>query len=138
MVGLIYHEEDYDRYYFITHFHYLDRGIFFSFRRRLDPSIAFPTLNWSSLSYLERPGRVKLNQVQLPQGDATKWRKNLQLFLIPLVIAYLVSLTGILQQNNTITPQDFIPNQFTLGATSLYLINAAIDYLRKLKASLES
>lgn len=70
-------------------------------------------------------------------GDINKtelkdWRKNLLVFLAPLGVIYLTAILGIMQAEDFKFSLDaFVPNQFTLGALALYLVNGALDFLRK-------
>lgn len=76
-----------------------------------------------------------INKLTLNRVDIQKWRKNLLLFLAPVLIVYLVSVVGLIQQANTVKVTDFIPTQFTWGGIALYFLNSIIDYLKKLSSS---
>lgn len=63
-----------------------------------------------------------------------KWFRNALIFLSPVAVIYLVAIVGVINANNgAVQPTDFIPTPFTLGAGTLYILNSALDYLRKLK-----
>lgn len=72
-----------------------------------------------------------MDKFKLEREQATKWLHNLELFLAPLGVVYLGAVTVNLGSGFSI--QAFIPNQVTAGAITLYFVNAAMDYLRKLR-----
>ena len=72
----------------------------------------------------------KLNEI-----EKNRWFKNLLIFLSPVAIIYIVAIIGFIQANNgAVKLNDFVPNQFTLGAMSLYILNTILDYLRKVRS----
>ena len=76
-----------------------------------------------------------LDPIKLNTKDQNKWLKNLEIFLAPVAVVYIVAVVGIIQTNNgAIKPADFIPTPFTYGAMTLYVLNSALDYLKKLTA----
>lgn len=62
--------------------------------------------------------------------DVKKWGKNLLIFLAPVALIYLVSVTNA-ASGNAFTPADFVPNTVTVGAMILYVLNAVTDIVRK-------
>lgn len=75
-----------------------------------------------------------MSKVLLKENLAKKWLKNLLIFLTPLGVVYLGSVAMLLQQaGHAISLNDFVPNNATLGALALYVINGLLDYARKLK-----
>lgn len=73
------------------------------------------------------------DKVTLTKVDQSRWYKNIFVFLAPVAVIYIVAVVGVINANNgAVKPQDFIPTPFTLGAGTLYILNSALDYLRKL------
>lgn len=65
-----------------------------------------------------------------------KWLINLQIFLAPLGILYLTTIIGVISADTGgFHLADLIPNPFAQGAIALWVLNTALDYLRKLKKS---
>lgn len=76
-----------------------------------------------------------LEPVTLTKPNQNKFVSNLITFLAPVGIVYIVAVIGIINANNgAFKPSDLIPTSFTYGAGLLYLLNSALDYLRKLRA----
>lgn len=76
-----------------------------------------------------------MNKLILGKTLLDRWFHNLQVFLAPVGVVYLLAVVGIITANNgTIQAKDFIPTSFTWGAITLYVANTALDYLRKLKS----
>ena len=73
---------------------------------------------------------------QVNKKDLQKWVHNLLVFLVPLGVIYLLQLSGALQ-NGALTLKDLVPTSVTQGALELYVINAALDLLRKFKNTKE-
>ena len=74
-----------------------------------------------------------VEKVTLEKKDQNKWFKNLVVFLAPVGIVYIVAVVGVINANNgAVRLEDFVPNQFTFGAVTLYVLNTVLDYLRKL------
>lgn len=66
----------------------------------------------------------------------SRFVKNLAVFLIPMFIIYLGSVTGQMSvPNHVFGAGDFIPNTLTVGSILTYVMNALIDFKRKLDAS---
>ena len=63
-------------------------------------------------------------------ADVKKWGKNLLIFLAPVALIYVVSVTGS-ASGGVFTLSDFVPNSVTIGAMILYALNALTDLLRK-------
>lgn len=63
--------------------------------------------------------------------DLKRWGHNLLVFLAPLGVIYLLQLSGALQ-NGALTLKSLIPTPVTQGALELYVVNAVLDFLRKL------
>lgn len=73
-------------------------------------------------------------QVQLNKKDQNKFVHNVMVFLAPVAVVYLVAVVGVINAaNGAVKSGDFIPNSFTLGAMTLYVLNSVLDYLRKLR-----
>jgi hypothetical protein len=62
--------------------------------------------------------------------DVKKWGKNLLIFLAPVALIYLVSVTNA-ASGSAFTLADFVPNTVTVGAMILYVLNAITDIVRK-------
>lgn len=72
--------------------------------------------------------------LKLPESKWEKFLHNATVFLAPLGILYLTTIIGVISQSNhVIHPNDFVPNSFALGGMVLWVLNAALDYLRKLR-----
>lgn len=77
---------------------------------------------------------MNLNQVKLSVPQQGKWFRNLLVFLAPVGILYLTTVIGVISQDNhSFGLVDLIPNTFAQGGIILWFLNAALDYLRKLK-----
>lgn len=75
-----------------------------------------------------------MKKFKLSKNNNSKFIYNLKLFLAPVAIIYLVAVVGIINANGgSVKIEDFIPNSFTLGGITLYVLNNALDYLRKLR-----
>lgn len=71
-------------------------------------------------------------QFKLTKTDTKRWYHNLLVFLAPVAVIYLTTTTGLLmQEGHTILLTDFIPNNFTIGAMVLYVLNGLLDIIRK-------
>lgn len=71
--------------------------------------------------------------LKLTQTGQNKWLHNLLIFVTPVITVYVVAVIGIIQvHNGAVKLEDFIPNSFTLGAITLYILNTVLDYFRKL------
>lgn len=68
----------------------------------------------------------------LIKRDWERWFRNVAVFTIPLAIVYLTSIMGLLNQGDRVFQlKDLIPNQMTLGALTLYILNALQDLYLK-------
>lgn len=75
-----------------------------------------------------------MSNLKLTSKDQSKWFHNLKVFLAPVGIIYIIATIGYINANEgKFALEYFIPNGFTLGAISLYVLNSLLDYLRKLK-----
>lgn len=75
-----------------------------------------------------------INKVTLTHTQQTKWAKNLLVFLSPVIALYLTTIVGVISQSgHAFNFTDFIPNTFAQGGIVLWFLNAALDYLRKLR-----
>jgi hypothetical protein len=64
-----------------------------------------------------------------------KWGKNLLIFLAPVALIYILATTALITgANGVVTLSDFVPNSVTIGAMTLYVLNAVTDLLRKFTA----
>ena len=70
-------------------------------------------------------------KLKLSKKEQAKFFNNAQIFLAPVGLIYLGSFVAKLQDG--LQMSDFVADTFVLGAAALYLGNAGIDYLRKLK-----
>lgn len=76
---------------------------------------------------------LSLNAIKLDAPSQSKWFDNLLVFLRPVVVLYVGTVIGIITlHNGAINLTDFIPTTFTMGGIVLYLLNAILDYFRKL------
>jgi hypothetical protein len=67
--------------------------------------------------------------------DIQKWISNLLLFLAPVALIYILATTALITgANGVVTLSDFVPNSVTIGAMTLYVLNAVTDLLRKFTA----
>ena len=73
-----------------------------------------------------------MDKLSLNQTDIQKWKKNLLLFLGPVLVLYITGVQVVIQQSG-FSLQAFVPTSFTAGGIVLYLINATLDYFKKLK-----
>lgn len=55
--------------------------------------------------------------------------KNALVFLAPLVVLYLTFVIANMQDNFALS--DFVPNNATVGAMVLYVLNVFLDFFRK-------
>lgn len=68
----------------------------------------------------------------LSAQDIRNWLKNLLIFVAPVLLIYVLAVTGIITgHNGVVALSDFVPNGVTVGAMVLYVLNAVIDILRK-------
>ena len=75
-----------------------------------------------------------MQQLQLTKKDQNKWFHNIVVFLAPLGVLYLTTITGVIsQENHSFSFNDLIPNSYAQGGMILWTLNSALDYLRKLK-----
>lgn len=75
-----------------------------------------------------------MDKLRLTPAKENKFLHNILLFLAPVLIVYISATIGIISANNgAVKLIDFIPNSFTWGAMTLYVLNSILDYLRKLK-----
>jgi hypothetical protein len=76
------------------------------------------------------------NNLALTKTQGDKFLHNLLLFLAPLGILYLTTIIGVISQPyHNFKLNDLIPNQVAVGGMILYVLNTALDYLRKIQAS---
>jgi hypothetical protein len=66
------------------------------------------------------------------QADLEKWGHNLVVFLTPVFVIYLASIAGRLGTGFSLS--DFVPNGLDVGAMALYVVNAGLDFFRKVQA----
>lgn len=71
------------------------------------------------------PGKLNIQ-------DLKNWSRNLLIFVGPVLIVYLLQLSGALQ-NGALTLKSLVPTAQTQGAIELYVVNGILDFLRKLK-----
>jgi hypothetical protein len=75
-----------------------------------------------------------MTKMTLREAELHKWVKNLIIFLSPVGVLYLTTITGVISQpNHVFSFQDLFPNSFAQGGIVLWFLNAALDYLRKLR-----
>lgn len=66
----------------------------------------------------------------LNKADAYKWGKNALVFLAPLILMYIASVTPLIQDG--LNASDFKITPLMAGAMVLYLFNVITDLLKKL------
>jgi len=81
------------------------------------------------LSTTPTPIKWKLNV-----EEVSKWIRNLIIFLIPVILIYLTSVIEIITKSG-VSLASFRPTPLVVGAMALYLLNGAVDLLRKLSAT---
>jgi len=69
---------------------------------------------------------------RLNAADLKKWLTNMLVFLAPVVVIYLTSVLGNVQTGFSWSA--FALNPATQGALVLYVLNAALDFFKKLSA----
>jgi hypothetical protein len=62
--------------------------------------------------------------------DMQKWGTNLGLFLAPVALIYLIAVITAIN-NSGVSLAVFVPDQLTIGAMVLYVLNGLVDLLRK-------
>lgn len=73
------------------------------------------------------------NTFSISRVGQDKWIINLKIFIAPILVIYLTSLLGTIQvEAHVITLGDFVPNTFVKGSITAYILNALLDYARKL------
>ena len=65
--------------------------------------------------------------------NLSKWLANQKTFLLPLAILYLGFVVSRITEFG-VGLDSFVPTQGELTALVLYVLNATLDYLRKLRA----
>ena len=73
-----------------------------------------------------------VEKITLNKTEQNKWFHNLLVFLAPLAALYLTTVVGAVSQA-PLTLMDLVPNEVALGGLILWVLNTALDYLRKLK-----
>lgn len=71
-----------------------------------------------------------MNNLLLSTNDRSKWFGNVKLFFAPVVLIYLGAASVNFQDGVQVS--DFIPTIAVQGAMALYVVNAIMDYFRKL------
>jgi hypothetical protein len=67
--------------------------------------------------------------------DFIAWVKNALWFTSPVILIYITSVIGIIQQpEHIITLADFIPNNLTIIGMVYWVLNRITDYLRRFTA----
>jgi hypothetical protein len=66
------------------------------------------------------------------QEDVSKWLKNTLIFIAPVALIYLGSVS--LQLEDGLQATDFAINSAVAGAMTLYVVNVLLDFFRKLTA----
>lgn len=75
-----------------------------------------------------------IEKVTLNKTNQSRWVHNLLVFLAPVGILYISTIIGVISQaGHVISINDFVPTQVALGGIILWFLNAALDYLRKLR-----
>ncbi len=69
-------------------------------------------------------------QFSLNKADFVQWGKNLLIFLVPVALIYVLSVIASVN-TSFVSFASFIPNHVTVGAMTLYILNAVVDLLRK-------
>lgn len=64
------------------------------------------------------------------------WFHNAKLFAAPVLIMYLTGVIGVVGvEGHIISVNDLIPSTFTQGGIALYILNSALDWVRKWKGA---
>lgn len=67
--------------------------------------------------------------------DVKKWAKNMAVFAVPVLLIYLVPIYAtIITPGHVIALTDFALTQTTIGAIVAYIMNSAIDLLKKFRS----
>jgi hypothetical protein len=66
------------------------------------------------------------------QADLEKWGHNLLVFLAPVFVIYLAAVAGKLVGGFSFSA--FVPTNLVDGAMALYVVNAGLDFFRKVQA----
>lgn len=75
-------------------------------------------------------------KVQLTKTQSNKFAHNVLVFLAPLGILYLSTIIGTVSQPfHNFSFMDFVPGQVAQGGLILYVLNAIMDFLRKISAN---
>lgn len=75
-----------------------------------------------------------MDKLTLSTAQQQKFFKNLLVFLAPVGVIYLTTVIGAISQPAHIfSVRDLVPTTFAQGGIVLWFLNAAVDYLRKLK-----
>lgn len=76
-----------------------------------------------------------MNKITLDKPYLKKWVNNLLVFLTVPISMYLLSVVGVVSQTGHVFNfPDLVPNDFVRGGVVLWILNTALDYLRKLRA----
>ena len=70
----------------------------------------------------------------LTKPNQSKFLHNILVFLSPVAVLYLTTVVGVIsQEGHVFSFKDLIPTVFAQGGIVLWFLNAALDYLRKLR-----
>lgn len=76
-----------------------------------------------------------MDKFTLDTKSQNKWINNIIVFLAPLGILYLSTVIGTVSTSAVgFRVEQLIPNTFAQGGLVLWVLNALLDYLRKLQA----
>lgn len=76
-----------------------------------------------------------MDKLTLNKVNQGKFLHNALVFLAPVLILYLTTVVGTISPNGHVFGlMDFVPSTFTQGGITLWFLNTALDYLRKLRA----
>jgi hypothetical protein len=71
----------------------------------------------------------------LNRQDLVAWFKNAAWFTAPVILIYVLSVTGKLEQaNHVLSLNDFVPTSTVVTAMVLWVLNRFVDVLRRFVA----
>lgn len=75
-----------------------------------------------------------INKLTLNKTQQNKVVHNALVFLAPVGILYLTTVIGVISvDGHLFSLMDFVPNATARGGFILWILNSALDYLRKLQ-----
>jgi hypothetical protein len=68
---------------------------------------------------------------EFDKTDGKNWMRNVVLYLAPLATMYLVTVVAAIQTDGLPKLSYFVPSPILQGAMILYVLNTALDFIRK-------